>query len=39
MKKSFIFLATAFLLNASVAKSYPPPHFEMIPRHSESQKA
>ena len=25
MKKSFIFLATAFLLNASVAKSYPPP--------------
>ena len=25
MKKSFLFLATAFLLNASVAKSYPPP--------------
>ena len=25
MKKSLVFLATAFLLNASVAKSYPPP--------------
>lgn len=25
MKKSFILLTTAFLLNASVAKSYPPP--------------